>query len=184
MESEENLAEPPQSAETPGWRDRFKLVLKVLIAPIPGIGIVLILNALNRGGWFALLSGVFGMLLYSALVFVQWLFDRSPGRQRPPHGPVREGPEARRAFLVLASRGFLINGPLGIAGFVGLFFLRGQSPVFALISAVLGLMLCIGLFRVVTMVGVLVLVHFAERIETQLAPPPDERGLEVDEGTP
>lgn len=185
MEREENRTEPPHFAERPGGRNPFKLVLGILLALVPGVCIVLILDVLNRGGWFALLGGLSGMLLYSALVFVQWISGRSLG-QRTSQNQNLEGQRARQAFLTMVCPWLLLYGLLAIAGGIGLFFIPGQqSPIFALISGALGLLLCISAFRFMMFIGISVLVlFFAERIESRLAPALDERGTEVDERTP
>ena len=183
MESEENRSQLPEDASTPEGRKPLKLVLGILLALIPGITIVLILNILNRGGWFSLLSGLSGMLLYSLLVFVEWISGRSLGRNTRHQNRNIVGPEARQAFVKIAIPWLLIYGLLAVAGGIGLFFLPDQqSPLYALISGAIGLLLCISVFRFVLLMGISILVlFFAERIERRFAPPPDERGTETDE---
>jgi len=158
MEREENRTEAPDFAEIPRGRNPFKLVLGILLAQVLGVCIVLILNVLNRSGWFALLGGLSGMLLYSTLVFVQWISGRSLG-WRTSQNQNLEGPRARQAFLVLTCPWLLLYGLLAIAGGIGLFFIPDQqNPVFALISGALGLLLCINAFRFVVLIGISVLV--------------------------
>jgi hypothetical protein len=186
MEPEESMTEPPHRGEMPRGCYTFNLVLNVLIAFILGVGIVLILDAFNRSGWFALLSGLFGTLLYSALVFPRLLFGRRPALPRARHRAAGEAGQeqvAQRATRAAAYRGILLFGLLGIADGVGLFFLPDQRPVFALISAVLGILLCMCLFAIGISVLVLFLAH-RERIgpiEVRVAPPVDVRGNAVDE---
>lgn len=186
MESEENRIEHPEDASVPGGRNPLKLVLGVLRALVPGVAIVLILNILNRGGWFSLLSGLSGMLLYSLLVFVEWISGQSLGRKTQHQGRNIVGQEARQAFLKMAIPWLLLYGLLTVTGGVGLFFLPGQqSPLNALISGAIGLLFCISVFRFGLLIGVSVLVLFwAERIERRLAPTPDAGRTEVEEGLP
>lgn len=187
MQSDENRNEPPHLAEAPRSRNPFKLVLGILLALVPGISIVLILNILNRSGWFSLLSGLSGMLLYSVLVFVQWISGRSLGwRGSQNQNQNLEGPPTRQALLVQMCPVLLLYGLLGIAGAVGLFFIPDQqSPVFALISGALGLLLCISVFRFVMFIGISILVLFlAEKFERQSAFAIEEIGTEVDERAP
>ena len=177
MEREESRNDPPQPAERSADRNPLKLVLGVLLALIPGMSIVLILNVLNRSGWFSLLSGLSGMVLSSLLTFVQWISGRSLRRKTPHSNQDKVGPEARQAFLVQTGPWLLLYGLLAIAGGLGLFFLSDQqSPVFAVISGVLGLLLCISAFRFLALIGLSVLVLFvAEKMERRFASPVDER---------
>lgn len=189
MEPEEGMIEHPQPVEMPRGCYKFNLLLNALVALVLGIGIVLILNSLNRSGWFALLSGLFGTLLYGALVFPRLLFLRSPGLPRSRHGPGREiGQEqvARPATRALAYRGIVIFGLLGIAGFAGLFFLPDQRPVFALLSAILGLLICSCLFAI-GMLGLVLFFANRERIgpiEVRVIPPLEVGRNTVDESNP
>jgi hypothetical protein len=48
----------------------FNLVVNVLVALGLGAIIVLILTVLNHSGWFALISGLIGAILYCAGVFL------------------------------------------------------------------------------------------------------------------
>ena len=105
MEPEENRIDAPQPAEEPENSDTLNPIGRAMIALLLGICIVLILNILNRGGWFALLSALFGMLLYGALVILQWLSGRNPNPKKPHPGPVGDGPEAQRAAVSALGRG-------------------------------------------------------------------------------
>ncbi len=159
MEPEEDMTEHPPTGEMPRGCYKFNLIFNALIALVLGIGIVFILNILNRSGRFALLSGLFGALLYSALVFPRLLFYRGaglPGSRFNQAGEAGQEQMGRPATKALAYRGIVLFVLLGGAGFVGLLFIPGQRPVFALISAVLGLLLCGCLF----IIGMLVLVLF------------------------
>jgi hypothetical protein len=185
MEREENRPEPPHPAEIPA-RSPLKLVLSILLALVPGISIVLILNIFNHGGWFALLGGLSGMLLYSLLALVQWVFGIRLVPGTPSQNRTLVGAEAQRAFLVMVCPWLLIYALLTVGGVVGLFFLsEQQSPLYAVISGALGLLVCISAFRLVMFIGVAFLVlFFAEKIERRLATPADEQGILEDERAP
>jgi len=159
MESEDNKTDFSQSE---GEENTLNPAGRAVIALLLGISIILLLNILNRGGWFALLSAFFGILLYSVLVLWQWLREQRRGHQKPHSCPVGDGPEAQRAAMSALYRGFLIYGLQAIAGVVGLLLLPDQqSPVFALISGILGFLFCKGLFTV----GMFAVVAFIARRE-------------------
>lgn len=176
MRREENRAELPESSEIPAERKPLKLVLGFLLGLVPGISIVLILAILNHSGWFALLGGVFGMLLYDVLVLVEWLFGRSLGRKMTHQRRDTVGEAARQAFVAMVWPWLLIYALLAIGAGVGLFRLSSQqSPLFALISGALSLLFCISVFRWVMMAGLSVLILFLlPKWENGLALPPDE----------
>lgn len=151
MEPKGNGTQPPQ----PEDGGPFNLLGRAPIALVLGIGVVLILNLLNRGGWFALLSALFSILLYIVLVIVQGL--RTPRGSQPSSGTAPEEQEVRQAVRAVLFRGVPLAGLEAIVGGVGLFFLPDrQNLVFALISGVLGFLLCKGLFDV----GLLAMVLF------------------------
>jgi hypothetical protein len=143
MEPEGNGTQPPESED----HDRFNLVGRAPIALVLGVCVVLILNLFNRGGRFALLSAFFSILFYLVLIIVQGL--RHPEGPAPSSGPVPEGQEVRQAVMALIFRGLPYACVQTIVGGVGLFFLPNQqSLVFAVISGILGFLLCQGLFGV------------------------------------
>lgn len=189
MQGDENGTDLSAPTERPAGRRPLKLVLGFLRGLLPGIGIVLLLNFFNHQGWFALLAGVFGMLLYDGLVFVQWLTGRGllgwVMPQRPgPEGGI-EGEEARKAFIAIASRGLLIDGLLALGGLVGLFlFSSQQQPLFALVSGALGLLFCINAFRFLAMAGITVLILFVlSKWENRPGPSTNEADRTEDEPT-
>jgi hypothetical protein len=158
MEPEGNGTQPPQ----PEDHGSFNFLGHMPMALLLGVGIVLILNLLNRGGWFALLSALFGILLSIILIIVQRV--RNPQNPRPSSGPVPEGQERRQAVLAVIFRGLPLAGLQAIVGGVGLFLLPDQQNlVFAVISGVLGFLLCKGLFDV-GLLAVILFVASRERI--------------------
>lgn len=177
MQNEEN------SAELPAGRRPLKLVLGFLSGLVPGISIVLILNLLNRNGRFALLSGVFGLLLYDVLVSVKWMFDLRLDRRTARERQGLVGEEARRAFIAMVWPWLLLYCALGIGAVVGLLWLPGQqSLLFALISGALGLLFCISAFRLMFAAGIMVLIFFGlPRWEKALNPPTGEGDRAADE---
>lgn len=156
MEPEGNGTQPPESED----HNRFDLVGRVPIALVLGICVVLFLNLFNRGGWFALESAFFSILLYVVLVIVQGV--RHPEGPAPSSGPIPEGQEVRQAVMAVIVRGLPIAGVQALVGGVGLFFLPGQQGlVFAVISGVLGFLLCKGLFDVGLVAMVLFMTYRA-----------------------
>jgi hypothetical protein len=79
MWSKENGAKLPEPGSLPAERKPLKLVRGFLLGLVPGISIILILLIFKHSGWFALLGGVFGMLLYDGLVFVEHDHSYPPG---------------------------------------------------------------------------------------------------------
>lgn len=151
MEPEGNGTQPPESDD----HNQFDLVGRVPIALVLGICVVLLLNLFNRGGWFALESALFSILLYFVLIIVQGL--RHPQSSAPSSGLIPEGQEVRQAVRAVILRGLPKACAEAIVGGVGLFFLPDQQGlVFAVISGVLGFLLCKGLFDV----GLLAMVLF------------------------
>lgn len=146
----------------PEDHDPFNLLGRAPIALVLGVCIVLILNLFNRGGWFALLSALFSILLYVVLVIVQGL--RNPRSPQPSSDPVPAEQEGRQAVMAVIFRGLPIAGLQAIVGGVGLFFLPDQQNlVFAVISGVLGFLLCKGLFEV-GLLAMVLLMAYRERI--------------------
>ena len=151
MEPEGNGTQPPESQE----HDAFNLLGRAPIALVLGVCVVLILNLFNRGGRFALLSALFSILFYLVLILVRGI--RHPQSPPPSSGPAPEEQEVRQAVMAVIFRGLPIAGLQAIVGGVGLFFLPDQQElVFAVISGVLGFLLCKGLFEV----GLLAMVLF------------------------
>ena len=118
----------------------YVLILFFLIACI-----MILLIVLNRSGWFALLSALFGALLYCTLTLSGMLFGRRQASLGQPQG--RDGAAgihgriaARRPTTLRGTLGrLLLFSFLGTAAIVGLYFLPSQGPLFALISGILGL---------------------------------------------
>ena len=123
----------------------FSMILYMLILFFLIACIMFLLIVLNRSGWFALLSAFFGALLYCTLTLPRVLFgmrqaslEQRQGRDSTAgiHARIR----TRRPTTVRGTLGgLLLFSLLGTAAFVGLYFLPGQGPVFALISGILGL---------------------------------------------
>jgi hypothetical protein len=107
MRREEHGAEFPESSALPAERKPLKLVLGFLRGLVSGINTILILTIFNHSGWFALLGGVFGMLLYDVLVFVEWLFGRSLGRKKTPRGRTSWARQHDKRSLLWYGPGFL-----------------------------------------------------------------------------
>lgn len=139
----------------------YVLILFFLLACIMTLLIVL-----NRSGWFALLSGVFGALLYCILTLtlprVASRLRQAPLAQRQA-GDGTAGMYTRRTTRGPTVRetlgGLLLFSLLGTAAFAGLYFLPGQGLVFALISGVLGLSFFFSLLQVSISVFGLVLIQ-------------------------
>ncbi len=154
---------------------------------------MILLIALNRSGWFALLSGFFGALLYCALTLPRVLFSMrqaSLAQRQARDGTA--GMQARRTTRRPTVRGtlggLLLFSLLGTAAFVGLYFLPGQGLVFALISGILGLAFFFSLFQVSMSVLGLVLIQRGRArnasVEGHDAPASDGGEHEAGERTP
>ncbi|HEX6479970.1 MAG TPA: hypothetical protein VF043_14090 [Ktedonobacteraceae bacterium] len=143
----------------------FNLVVGVLVALGFGAIIVLILNVLNHGGWFALISGLIGALLYCVGVFQKIMFGSRLEGQSFRSDVGRNGgmqlPETRRATVAGAYKSIFLCSLLAIGIGAGLYYLPSQHPVLAVISAILGLCLCACLLAI----GLSVLVLFLVRRE-------------------
>src|SRR5260370_9184574 len=125
----------------------FGMILFVLILFFLLACIMILLIVLNRSGWFALLSGVFGALLYCTLTLPRGLLrmrQASLAQRQARDGtagmPARRTtrPPTRRPTVRGTLGGLLLFSLLGTAAFFRLYFLPGQGAVFALISGVLG----------------------------------------------
>ena len=175
----------------------FGLILSVLILFFLLACIMILLIVLNRSGWFALLSGVFGALLCCTLTLPRVVFRMRQASlaQRQArdgtagmHARRTTRPPTRRPTVRGTLGGLLLFSLLGTAAFVGLYFLPGQGAVFALISGVLGLSFFFSLFQVSVSVLGLVLIHRGRArnasFEGQGAPPSDGGEHEAGERTP
>ena len=175
----------------------FGMILYVLILFSLLACITILLIVLNRSGWFALLSGVFGALLYGTLTFprvVLSMRQASLAQRQARDGtagmPARRTtrPPTRRPTVRGIWGGLLLFSLLGTAAFVGLYLLPGQGPVFALISGVLGLSFFFSLFQVSVSVFGLVLIQRGRArnasFEGHGAPPSDGGEHEAGERTP
>lgn len=137
-------------------------VLNMLVGLFLGGCIFLLLIflhlVLHRGIWSALLAGLLGTIIYWVLVLPQWWFGRRLGASRPRKkvsvttwtGPL----DIRRQSI-----GIALLSSLGIALGVGLYALPDQQPIFVLLGAALGLLLCICLFAL----GLWILAIFLAR---------------------
>ena len=162
----------------------FSRIVYVLILFFLLACILILLIVLNRSGWFALLSGVFGALLYCALTLPGVMFRMRQARDG------NAGMHARRTTRRPTVRGtlgaFLLFSLLGTVAFLGLYFLPGQGLVFALISGVLGLSFFFSLFQVSISVLGLVLIQRgrARNVEGYSAPPSEGGEHEAGERNP
>jgi hypothetical protein len=175
----------------------FGMILFVLILFFLLACIMILLIVLNRSGWFALLSGVFGALLYCTLTLprvVLRMRQASLAQRQARDGtagmPARRTtrPPTRRPTVRGTLGGLLLFSLLGTAAFIGLYFLPGQGAVFALISGVLGFSFFFSLFQVSVSVLGLVLIHRGRArnasFEGQGTPPSDGGEHEAGERTP
>jgi hypothetical protein len=171
----------------------FGRILYVLILFCWLACIMILLIIFNRSGWFALLSGVFGALLYCTLTLPGVLLSmrqaslaQRQARDDTAGMPVRR--TTRRPTVRGILGGLLLFSLLGTAAFVGLYFLPGQGPVFALISGVLGLAFFFSLFQVnVSVLGLVLIQRGRARnpsFEGHGAPPSDGGEHEAGERTP
>ncbi len=193
MEHEVGVDQPrPNMSLAQGCR-LFGSILYVLILFFLLACIMILLIVLNRSGWFALLSGVFGALLYCTLtlpVIVFRMRQTSLAQRQVRHDTA--GMHARRTAERPTVRGtlggLLLFSLVGTAAFGGLYFLPGQGPVFALISGVLGISFFFSLFQVGISVFGLVLIQRGRARNASLeghgAPPSDGGEHEADERTP
>lgn len=146
----------------------FGMILFVLILFFLLACIMILLILLNRSGWFALLSGVFGALLYCTLTFSRVLlgtrqaslaqYQTRDSTAGMPTGRATRLPTRRPTVRGTLGR-LILFSLLGTAAFVGLYFLPGQGAVFALISGVFGFFFFFSLFQVSGSLLGLVLIH-------------------------
>ena len=173
----------------------FMRILYVLILFCLLAGIMILLIVLNRSGWFALLSGVFGALLGALLYTLSRVVLRmrqaslAQRQARDGIAGIHARITTRRPTTVRGTLGgLLLFSLLGTAAFVGLYFLPGQGPVFALISGVLGLSFFFSLFQVSMSVLGLVLIQRGRArnasFEGHGAPPSDGGEHEAGERSP
>ena len=197
MEHEVGGDQPHLNMSLAQGRRLFGLILSVLILFFLLACIMILLIVLNRSGWFALLSGVFGALLYCTLTLPRVVFRMRQASlaQRQArdgtagmHARRTTRPPTRRPTVRGTLGGLLLFSLLGTAAFVGLYFLPGQGPVFALISGVLGLSFFFSLFQVSMSVFGLVLIQRGRARNASLeghgAPPSDGGEHEAGERTP
>jgi hypothetical protein len=170
METGENMREnlgedqPLPATPMPAGCYIANLILNIIVALTFGIGIIIILNILNRGGWFALLSGLFGMMMYIALVFPRLLFgpDFRAHRQRKQVVSAARQQEAEgqgRGATTTIYRGIALASIVGILAFIGLYFLPAHAAIFALLSAILGMLVCISGFALGLCILALFIMH-------------------------
>lgn len=171
----------------------FSMILYVLILFFLLACIMILLIALNRSGWFALLSGVFGALLYCTLTLPRVVFSMRQAslaqrQARDGTAGMHARRTTRRPTTVRGTLGgLLLFSLLGTAAFVGLYFLPGQGPVFALISGVLGLSFFFCLLQISGSVLGLFLIHRGRARNASFeghAAPPSNGGEEAGERTP
>ena len=152
------MIEQSSPVDSPRGCYGINCALNVVLGLFIGGCIFLFLTVLHRSAWSALLAGFLGTIISCVLVLRQWLLDRRPGasssqdnvRVMPWTGPLDTRGQTIAVILV---------GLLVIALGVGLYFLPDQQPIFVLLSAVLGLLLCISLF----FLGLLILTFFLAR---------------------
>ena len=198
MEHEAGVDQPrPEMALAQGCR-LFSMILYVLILFFLLACIMILLIVLNRSGWFALLSGFFGALLYCTLTLPRVVFSmrqaslaqrQTMGGTAGMHARITtRRPTRRRATVRGTLGGLLLFSLLGTAAFVGLYFLPGQGPVFALISGVLGLCFYYSLLQVSGSVLGLFLIHRGRArnasFEGHSAPPTNGGEHEAGQRTP
>lgn len=169
----------------------FLVVFYILILFFLIACIMILLIALNRSGQFALLSAFFGALLYCTVTLPNVLFSmrrislaQRQGRNSAPGMPARR--MTRRPTKVKgALAGLFLFSLLGAAAFVGLLYLPGQGPVFALVSGALGLAFFFSLFQIsVSAFGLLLIQRGRARNASFTgydAPPSEEEEHEAGE---
>src|SRR6266487_1425520 len=145
MEHEVGVDQPRLNMSLAQGCRLFGRILYVLILFFLLACIMILLIVLNRSGWFALLSGFFGALLYCTLTLPRVLLSMrhaslAQSKARDGTAGMHARRTTRRPTKVRgALGGLLLFSLLGTAAIVGLYFLPGQGPVFALISGILGL---------------------------------------------
>jgi hypothetical protein len=164
MDSEEAIADAPSSGQDARGCYKINLIFNAFAALGLGVAVILILNIFNHGGWFALLGGLFGALLYCAVVFPRLLFGPSPasGRRRYGDEDNRNRQQVqgnRRSAKSMALSGFAFSSVLAIAAGYGLIYLPTNRPIFAFLDAILALVICVALF----ILGLCILAFFFGR---------------------
>jgi hypothetical protein len=136
-------------------------VLPIALALCSGVFVVLILNVINRGGRFALLSGLFGAMfsyiwpllsgLFGAMFSYIWpllrkLFERLRFHADAGGDVETQAQEPSRVKIAVATYGGIVYfGLLVAAAGSGLIVLPGEGLLFALLSGILGYVLFVGL---------------------------------------
>jgi hypothetical protein len=164
MEHEVGVDQPQLNMSVGQGCRLFSRILYVLILFLLLACIMILLIVLNRSGWFALLSGIFGVLLYCTLTLPGIVFRmRQASLAQPQARDDTTEMHARRTTRGPTVRdtlgSLLLFGLLGTAALVGLYFLPGQGLVFALISGVLSLSFFFSLLQVSISVFGLVLIQ-------------------------
>lgn len=165
MEHEAGVDQPRLEMSLAQGCRLFSMILYVLILFFLVACMMILLIALNRSGWFALLSGFFGALLYCTLTLPRVVFSMRQAslaqrQARDGTAGMHARIATRRPTTVRGTLGgLLLFSLLGTAAFVGLYFLPGQGPVFALISGVLALSFFFSLLQVSGSVLDLFLIH-------------------------
>lgn len=165
MEHEAGVDQPRLEMSLAQGCRLFSMILYVLILFFLVACIMILLIVLNRSGWFALLSGFFGALLYCTLTLPRVVFSMRQAslaqrQARDGTAGMHARIATRRPTTVRGTLGgLLLFSLLGTAAFVGLYFLPGQGPVFALISGVLALSFFFSLLQVSGSVLDLFLIH-------------------------
>ncbi len=164
MEPEANIVNLAQREQPARGCYKANLILNAFVAVGLGAAVILILAIFNHSGSFALLSGLFGALLYGAVVFPRILFGPAPGRERLRYGdrnnaarrPARAN---RRSAKAMALSGFALSSVLSVAAGIGLVYFPANRPLFAFVDAILALVICMALF----MLGLCILAVFFGR---------------------
>ncbi|GHO98773.1 hypothetical protein KSF_088210 [Reticulibacter mediterranei] len=152
------------------------------IGGIISLFLSILLSILHRNITPALLAGLLGSIIYCVRVLPQWM----PGRRSSAPAPQRKARvipwtgslNIRNQFIAIAILSLLV---IALGG--GLNLLPDQQLIFILLSAVLGLLLCVCLF----VIGLLALGIFLARgdrhnVFIAVADDATEQGEEIDKG--
>ena len=132
--------------ETRGCASVLRHVLPIALALCSGVFIVLILNVINRGGRFALLSGLFGAMFSYIWPLLRKLFERLRFHAEADGDVETQAQEPSRVKIAVATYGGIVYfGLLVAAAGSGLIVLPGEGLLFALLSGILGYVLFVGL---------------------------------------
>ena len=164
MDPEENTVDTIPPAQEARGCYQANFILNAFVALGLGIATILILNIFNRSGGFALLSGLFAALLYSAVVFPRLLSGRLPGAIRRNYGArnnaIRQEEQGNRPTAKsMAFGGLAISSILAIAAGIGLYYIPANGSIFAFVDAVLALVICVAFF----IIGLSLLAFFFGR---------------------